>query len=222
MRKFYPINLDIQNKNCVVVGGGKVAFRKICGLLKAGANVKIVSPQVCEEVKKLVKLNSVSWICKEFSPEIIEDEIILIAASNDMKVNYQAAQAAMEKKMLVNVIDQEGGNFNVPSTINYENLLLTISTGATSPAFSKFVREMLESELNENFSKGLKIVANYRKKSKKLLTDYRMRQDFWRRALTREVWNILKTGEFEKLEVMFEDALKSFRLESQDSANRDS
>ncbi|MBR6887286.1 MAG: hypothetical protein IKN16_02450 [Selenomonadaceae bacterium] len=81
--KFYPLNLDVENKPCVVIGGGQVALRKIYGLLAAGANVKVIAPEVCAEVEELSKRGEISLTREKFSEELLGDEIILIAATNN-------------------------------------------------------------------------------------------------------------------------------------------
>lgn len=217
--KFYPLNLDVEKKSCAVVGGGEVALRKIRGLLAAGANVKVISPEVCAEVEELSGRGEISLTRENFSEEMLGDEIILIAATNDPEVNRRAAQAARAKKILVNVVEGAGGNFNVPSTIRRGELLLTISTGANSPAFSKFLRQMLEAELGENFGAGLEIISARREEIKKLLPNPRARKIFWQKILTQETWQLLKDGRLEQLEEKINHALKSFGFESQDGTD---
>lgn len=209
--KLYPINLDIENKNVVVIGGGEVALRKIRGLLEAGAQVKVIAPEICAGVEELFKRGEISLVREKFSAEMLGDEIILIAATDNPEVNLQSARAAQDKKFLVNVVDEAGGNFNVPSRIRRGDFLLTISTGATSPAFSKFVREMLEAELDENFGVGLKIISEYRREVKRLLPNHKARKIFWEKFLTREVWELLKTGQLDKLGEKINHAVKALR-----------
>ena len=208
--KFYPINLDIKNKSCVVVGGGEVAFRKIRDLLSAGANVKVIAPEICAGVEELFQRGKISLLRKNFSPDMLGDEIILIAATNNPEVNRQAADSAQSKKILVNVVDAVG-NFNVPSKIQRGDLLLTISTGGKSPAFSKFIREMLELELGENFGAGLEIISARRREVKKILPDSQTRKIFWQKILTREVWELLKLGAFDKLEKKLAETIRNFQ-----------
>ena len=217
--KSYPINLDIENKNCVVVGGGEVALRKIRGLLEAGAIVKVIAPEICAGVEELFKRGEISLVREKFSEAMLGDEVILIAATDNPEVNRQAAALAQSKKILVNVVNEAGGNFNVPSQIRRGELLLTVSTGATSPAFSKFVRQMLEAELDENFGAGLKIISEYRREVKRLLPNYKARKFFWEKFLTREVWELLKSGELKELEEKINYALESFRIESQNGTD---
>ena len=209
--KLYPLNLDIENKNCVVVGGGEVALRKIRGLLEAGAIVKVIAPEICAGVEELFQRGEIIWLKENFSPELIGDEIILIAATDNPEVNRLAAQSAQAKKILVNVVDNVGGNFNVPSRIRRGDFLLTLSTGANSPAFSKFVRQMLEAEFNENFGAGLKIISHYRREVKKLLPNPQARKIFWQKFLTREIWKLLKLGAFDKLEKKLAETIRNFQ-----------
>ena len=213
--KFYPLNLDIKNKSCVVIGGGQVALRKIRGLLAAGASVKVIAPEICAGVEELFQRGKISLLRKNFSPDMLGDEIILIAATNNPEVNRQAAESAQSKKILVNVVDG-GGNFNVPSKIQRGDLLLTISTGGKSPAFSKFIREMLELELGENFGAGLELIARCREKVKEISSDSQARKNFWEEFLTEEIWELLKFGLLDELEDKINYALESFGLESQD------
>ena len=209
--KFYPLNLDIENKSCVVIGGGQVALRKIYGLLAAGAKVKVIAPEICAGVEELFKRGEISLTRENFSPNMLSDEIILIAATDNPEVNRQASEAAQAKKILVNVVEGASGNFNVPSTIRRGDLLLTISTGANSPAFSKFIREMLETELGENFGAGLEIISARRREVKKLLPNPQARKIFWQKFLTREIWELLKRGSFEELELKLEQAMRNAR-----------
>lgn len=209
--KLYPLNLNIENKNCVVIGGGEVALRKIQGLLAAGAVVKVIAPEVCAGVDELFQGGKISLIREEFSEDLLGDEIILIAATNNPEVNRQAAESAQSKKILVNVVQGEAGNFFVPSSIRRGELLLTISTGANSPAFSKFLRQMLEEELGENFGAGLEIISHYRREVKKLLPNPQARKLFWQKFLTREIWELLKLGAFDKLEKNFAETIRNFQ-----------
>ena len=212
--KLYPINLDVEKKSCLVVGGGKVALRKIRGLLEAGALVKVIAPEICAEVAELFQRGEISWTRAEFSAELLGDEMILIAATDNPEVNRRTAEIARAKKILVNVVDETGGNFNVPSRIRRGELLLTISTGANSPAFSKFVRRMLEAELGENFGAGLEIISRYRRLVKQRLPNQSAREKFWREVLTSELWEILKSGELNTLEANINHALKNFGTQS--------
>ena len=197
--KVYPINLNVENKKCVVVGGGNVAYRKICGLIDAGAVVEVIAPEICAGIQKLIDADKITLIREKFSADKISDGLILIAATDDVEVNRIAALTARTKNFLVNVVNDFDGDFTVPSKIQRGDFLLTVSTGGNSPAFSKFVREMLETEFDDNFGEGLKIIAEFRREVKKILPDSKARTKFWYEVLTPEIWQLLKSGELDKL-----------------------
>jgi len=206
---FYPINLDVAGQACVVVGGGKVALRKIRGLLEAGATVTVIAPEICAEVDELYQRGEIFWTRENFSAELLGDELILIAATDNPEINRHAAQVARARKILVNSVDTSGGNFNVPARIRRGEFLLTLSTGANSPAFAKFVRQMLEAEFGENFGAALEIISRARREVKRRLPNQSAREKFWREILTPELWQLLKSGDVNALEKFFDEAINS-------------
>ncbi len=215
----YPINLDVIGKPCVVVGGGKVALRKINGLLEAGARVKVIAPEICAGVEELVQRGAISWTQAKFSEELLGDEVILIAATDSREVNRQACAAAQARKILVNAVNVAGGNFYVPSTLRRDEFLLTVSTGTHSPAFARFIRQMLEEEIDEQFGASLEMISAWRREIKRLLPNYAAREIFWQEVLNREAWELLRRGELDKLEERIKHALKSFGVESHDGTD---
>ena len=207
---FYPINLDVDGKACVVVGGGKVALRKICTLLESGAQVTVIAPEICAQVDELYQRGEILWTRENFSAELLGDELIVIAATNSAEVNRQVCEAAQARKILVNSVNADG-NFNVPSRIRRGEFLLTISTGAKSPAFAKFVRLMLEAEFGENFGAGLEVISQARREVKRLLPNQSAREKFWHEVLTPELWQVLKSDDIDALKKFFDDAVNSLR-----------
>ena len=216
--KFYPINLNVENKKCFVVGGGKVAARKISGLLDSGAKVEVISPEVCEEILHLAAQKKITLIQEKYSAEKISTGMILIAATNDFELNKKILRDGRNKNFLVNVVEGES-DFNVPSKVERGDFLLTISTGGNSPAFSKFVRENLDQEFSADFGEGLKIISQKRQEVKKLLQNHEDRKNFWRRILTPELWQLLKKGELEKVEEIIKNAVESAGAELQDGSD---
>ena len=207
---FYPINLDVDGKACVVVGGGKVALRKICTLLESGAQVTVIAPEICAQVDELYQRGEILWTRENFSAELLGDELIVIAATNSAEVNRQVCEAAQARKILVNSVNADG-NFNGPSRIRRGEFLLTISTGAKSPAFAKFVRLMLEAEFGENFGAGLEVISQARREVKRLLPNQSAREKFWHEVLTPELWQVLKSDDIDALKKFFDDAVNSLR-----------
>lgn len=196
--KFYPLNLNIENKKCVVVGGGKIAYDKITGLLEAGALVDVIAKDFCPEILNLA--SQLNLIRADYSADLLSTGAVLIAATNNSELNRQIAADARAKHFLVNIVDDFAGDFIVPSRIRRGDFLLAISTGGKSPAFSRFVRTMLESDFNENFAAALDIISKYRAKVQPLLPTHTARINFWRQTLTPQLWQLIKSGDTARLE----------------------
>ncbi len=196
--KFYPVNINVENQKCVVIGGGKIAYDKIVGLLEAGAQIDVIAPEICAEIENLA--SKVNIIREKYSAEKISSGVILIAATNNPELNAKIAADARAKHFLVNIVDDFAGDFIVPSRIRRGDFLLAISTGGKSPAFSRFVRQMLEAEFDENFGAALEIISRYRAIIQPLLPNHQARIKFWREFLTQEIWLLIKSGDLVALE----------------------
>ncbi|MBQ7705342.1 MAG: bifunctional precorrin-2 dehydrogenase/sirohydrochlorin ferrochelatase [Selenomonadaceae bacterium] len=203
--KFYPVNINIENKKCVVVGGGKIAFDKVVGLLEAGANVEVIAPKICTELENL--RDKIKIVRENYSAEKISEGVILIAATNNSELNAQIAKDARAKHFLVNIVDDISSDFIVPSRIRHDDFLIAISTGGSSPAFSKFVRKMLEQELDENFGAAVEIISKYRQAVIKKIPTHELRIQFWQEILTAEIWENIKSGNLSILENKIKNAL---------------
>jgi len=143
MKKYYPIFLDIEGKRCVVIGGGRVACRKIERLLSAKANVVVISPTLNEKLKKRVL-----WIEREYKNGDLEGAFIAIAATNNFEINQLVYNEAENRGILVNVVDAPRlCRFITPSIIQRENICIAISSGGENPSLSKKIRLKLEEAL---------------------------------------------------------------------------
>lgn len=142
----YPLFLKLKNKKCFVIGGGKIAERKIKGLLKTGANVFVISPTLTENLTNLYMNNKLKWIKNMYSDSFIDDDAsLIIAATNDKEVNKKVSQYCRKNKILVNVVDTpKESDFYVPAHFNKKYLQIAISTGGKNPSFSKKTRLMLQ------------------------------------------------------------------------------
>lgn len=141
--KYYPIFLNIEGKRCVVIGGGRVAKRKIEGLLRARADVVVISPNLDEELKKMVL-----WINREYKNGDLDGAFIAIAATNNKEVNQMVYNEAEERGVLVNVVDTPNFcRFIVPSIVEKEDFTIAISSCGKNPSLSKKIRLRLEEVL---------------------------------------------------------------------------
>ncbi|SDM97450.1 precorrin-2 dehydrogenase / sirohydrochlorin ferrochelatase [Fictibacillus solisalsi] len=163
----YPIVLELKGKQAVVVGGGTVAFRKIQGLLETGAFVKVISPEVIDDIKTLHAANKVMWKRKKAEPVDYEHAFIIFAATNNREVNQEVARHAGPFR-LVNVVDQPSlGSFTVPAVARRGRLVLSVSTGGASPILAKRIRNDLLAAYPEDYAAYTEFLFYCREKLKK-------------------------------------------------------
>ncbi|MFN4132118.1 MAG: bifunctional precorrin-2 dehydrogenase/sirohydrochlorin ferrochelatase [Caldimicrobium sp.] len=163
MTKYYPIFLKLENKLVVVIGGGQVAERKILTLLDRGAKIKVISPELTNKLKNLVKEGKILWEKKEYEKGDLEGAFIVIGATNNPMVQEEIYKEAEEKGIPCNIVDKpQYCSFIVPSLIERGDLTLAISTGGASPAVAKRLRERLESILGEEYELYLKLMRKIR------------------------------------------------------------
>jgi uroporphyrin-III C-methyltransferase/precorrin-2 dehydrogenase/sirohydrochlorin ferrochelatase len=129
---YLPVFLKIEDRSCLVVGGGKVAARKVSLLNRAGARITVVAPEICNEVKALVEQGAVTCVEREFREGDMEDAILVIAATDNAAVNRTVSGLAHQLRVPVNVVDNPGlCSFIMPSIIDRSPVQVAVSTGGT-------------------------------------------------------------------------------------------
>lgn len=169
--KSYPIMLNIEGKAVVVVGGGLIAYRKITGLLQAGAYITVISPVIHSKIEQLFIENKISWKNKSFEPVDLDSALIVIAATNSEIVNTFVASSA-GKHQLVNIVDNpELSTFHVPAKLTRGDLTISVATGGGSPTLSKSIRDELAVIYDDTYGDYLEFLTLSREKVKHSIFD---------------------------------------------------
>lgn len=164
----YPIMLNMKGKAVAVIGGGRIASRKMVGLLHAGANVTVVSPEINSNIEKLVNKKQINWKKKLFEPGDLDSVWLVIAATNNKKINEFVASSS-ENHQLVNVVsNDEIGDFHVPATLTRGQLTISVATGGASPILAKVIRDELAVIYDDTYEDYLSFLAMSRKKMKQV------------------------------------------------------
>ena len=164
MSSFYPILVDLRGKKALVVGGGKVAQRKIETLLECGTFVQVVAKELTAELEELRSSQKIEFLGGEFSEAYLEGAFLVFAATDDALLNRRVSHAAQQRGLLVNAVDQPADcNFIVPSVLTRGDLLIAVSTSGKSPAFARKVRVELERHFGEEYGLFLSLMGNLRK-----------------------------------------------------------
>ena len=163
--KYYPVNLNINGRKCLVVGGGGVASRKVKSLLDCGAEVTVVSPAFAEALKHMADHPRVTLVKRPYASGDLDGMFLVIGATDDMALNRRINADAESRQMLCNIADvPEVCNFILPSVIRQGDFMLTISTSGKSPAFAKHLRRQLQDTYGPEYARFLNLMGAIRKR----------------------------------------------------------
>jgi precorrin-2 dehydrogenase / sirohydrochlorin ferrochelatase len=166
---YLPLNIDMQDRVVLIVGGGRVATRKALALLKAGAEVRIVSPFLSEELAACEAAGEIKVRTREFASPDVEGAFMVITATDNAQANAAAAAEARRRGILVAVTDDpEAGNCMFPAVLRRGELEIAVSSGGRCPAFSTQVRDVIGNVIGEEYGTAL---AQLSEEREKLLTE---------------------------------------------------
>ena len=164
----YPLMMNLQNNRVIVIGGGRVAFRKTTGLLDSGAQVVVISPKLIPEMERLRDQEKIEWKDAHFHESILDDyrdAILIFGTTDDRQVNLQIYNAAYGRRLPCNIADvPDLCTFIVPAVISQGDLMIAVSTGGASPALARKIREELEKQYGPEYGKMTKLMGDLRKR----------------------------------------------------------
>jgi uroporphyrin-III C-methyltransferase/precorrin-2 dehydrogenase/sirohydrochlorin ferrochelatase len=197
LKLYYPVGLDLADKDVLVVGGGTIAEGKIDQLLECGARITLVSPRATPRLVALAAQGAFRWVERAFEPGDVATDgqpaWIVIAASDDRAANAEVAAVARAAGRLVNAVDDVPNcDFIAMSVLRRGDLQIAISTGGGSPAMARWMREELEARLPEELGTLLDLLAEARSELK---AEHRIPPyPTWRRAVTPDLLRDLADG----------------------------
>jgi precorrin-2 dehydrogenase/sirohydrochlorin ferrochelatase len=176
MAHSYPMMVDLNERNILVVGGGKVAERKIKSLLPTGAHITVVSPIITDEIRRYAKQKRIRLQLRNYQTEDGAECFLVIAATDQALVNLQIYEDAQKRKQWINVVDQPSlCNFTVPSVFKRGKLTISVSTEGASPSLAKQIRHDLESQYGDEYELLLELTQELRSRIQWEIDDPKMR-----------------------------------------------
>lgn len=183
---YFPMFVDMTKRECLIVGGGNVAYRKVIVMLDFGAKVTVVAEDICDELRNLTiddisneyksglytanKENRITFIKRRFERKDCDGMEMVIAATDDNALNHEIAEYCKANGIMVNAVDQKADcSFIFPSYIKEKNLVAAFSSGGNSPVLTQYLKgkeqEILTpflGELNEYMGQiREKVIAQY-------------------------------------------------------------
>ena len=162
---YYPVNLDVTGKQCLVVGAGSVGTRKIAGLLACDAMVSVVSITASPRVRSLANDGVIIYHERAYGEDDLKNVFLVIGATDNNVLNRQIYEDACKRQLLCNIADQPAlCNFILPAVVRQGDLVIAVSTSGKSPALAKRLRRELEAAYGREYAVFLKLMGAARKK----------------------------------------------------------
>jgi siroheme synthase-like protein len=195
----YTVQLNIENKRCVIIGGGSVALRKTESLLKAGAAVTVIAPAILPAITALLRNFPALTLCqREYRTGDIGHAFLVIAATDNRKVNAAVVQEATQNHCLLNVADDpDAGNFSVAGTYDNGSLHFSAATGG-NPRLTHLLLEDLREQYGDDMAAFAAFLDEQRETIKQHLPGSQARQEFWRKTLTHQLLQLVKEGQLQQ------------------------
>ena len=187
----YPVNLIVEGRRCLVVGGGNVAARKAAGLRACGAEVHVVAPAIGDAMRRV---DGVTWEERPYRAGEVAGYRLAVAATGDADVNRAVFDDGEALGVWVNSADDPAScSFTLPSVARRGPVTVTVSTGGHSPALAAWLRERFEAQLGPEYETLVDLLATERAA---LQAAGRSTEDVdWKRALDSDMLELIRAGQ---------------------------
>ena len=205
---YLPIFLDLKGKPVLLVGGGTVALRKARLLCRAGAMVEVVAPDVDPALEEVIGECDGCIVIGEFKPDDIEGKALVVAATDDARINAEVSALCHARHIPVNVVDNpELCSFIMPSIVDRSPLMIAISSGGQSPVLARLLRARIEALIPSAYGKLAQFVGRLRHTVKQRLGDERVRRHFWENVLEGPIAEMVLAGKTDGAETLLQSQL---------------
>jgi uroporphyrin-III C-methyltransferase / precorrin-2 dehydrogenase / sirohydrochlorin ferrochelatase len=203
-----PIFFKINNRHCVVIGGGDVAMRKVTMLLKADADVTVISTEICHELHELVTTKKIKYVKASFEKNQLDGSCLVIAATDDAIVNEAVSTAAKAQNIPVNVVDAPDlCTFTMGSIIDRSPVVIAVSSEGNAPVLARYIRTKIETMLPAGYGRIAAIAGEFREQVKEKFATTQLRRRFWEGVLQGPMVERVLAGQEQAARELLQDIL---------------
>jgi precorrin-2 dehydrogenase/sirohydrochlorin ferrochelatase len=206
--RYYPVNLDIQNRPCLVVGGGAVGARKVATLVECKAVVTVVSPDTVPALARLADEKTIVLKRRAYRSSDISGMFLVIGATDDEALNRRINTDAERQGLLCNIADRpQICNFILPAVVRRGDFVMAISTAGKSPAFAKHVRQRLESEFGPEYGDLLDLMGAIRTRLLAEAHAPEAHKPLFEQLIDADLLTLVKDGDTDRIDRLLESVL---------------
>ena len=192
---YYPIYLDIEGRNVIIIGGGNVCARKAETMMRYGARVTIVAPEFTDEIEGWAREGCLALKRKTYDASDLDGANIVIASTDIQSVNEQIAADCRARRIPVNVVDVTPlCEFIVPAIIESGSVQIAVSTGGRSPALARTLKEDLQRFIGPEYSEVNDVLGTLRDGAKSVLPTDMDRKRFFDGIIAQGILELLREG----------------------------
>jgi len=196
---YLPLFTRLNDRSCLIVGGGPIALRKARLLARAGARVQVVAPVVAEELRQLALASGGEVRERAYCADDLNDTVLVIAATDEHSINESVSAAAQARRIPVNVVDNpELCSVILPSIIDRSPLIVAISSGGASPVLARQLRAKLESWIPAAYGRLAMLAARFRERARQRVPEPDQRRRFWEDVLDGPIAELVLAGRDEQ------------------------
>lgn len=213
--KLFPMTVDLRERRVLVIGAGTVAQRKIERLLGTGAHIHVAAPRFSPQIIELSRQGMLTLSESRYTPHLLDDAWLVIAATNDSKLHRVIARDATQRRVFVNVVDEPSlCSFQSPSVVERGPLTIAISSSGHAPVIARRLRERIETLFDPSLGALVSLAARYRRIIRTLRPDLRQRRQFYDWLLNGPVTDHLKAQHIDHAEHALLEALHTTPAEN--------
>lgn len=214
---YIPLFLSLKQQPCLVVGAGEIAARKIELLSRAGANITVVASEIGESVAAIRDGYPLNIKQKAFADSDLDGMRLVVSATNDRTANMAIAEAAKQRSLLVNVVDNPDlCNFIFPAIVDRSPVIAAISSGGASPVLARLLRAKIESTVPAAFGLLAQLAEKFRPLVKQQIHEGPQRRIFWENVLQGPIAELVFAGKQQEAE----DQLRNQLMQTETSDNK--
>lgn len=212
MAHLYPININLAGKLCLIVGGGKVAERKVTSLLEYEPVLRLVSPQAEKSIQQRASEGDLQWIPRKFADQDLDGVFMVFIATNNTQINQNIAELCRARGILVNAVDDPPNcDFFLPSVLRRDSLVVSVSTEGKSPLYAARLRRELEAIITEEHGQYVDMLGKLRQEVKNSGLDIEQRKQILDKLVNSDILELIQAGLDEKVEERIKECMSSLR-----------
>lgn len=200
--RYFPIFVDTQNQDCLVIGAGEVAARKIELLLKTEAHIQVIAPYACNTVLQYAEQGKITLLQRRFQDADIQQQTLIFVATDNSELNAHIHHLAKSKGIMVNVVDNTPlCRFITPAIVDRSPIVIALSSGGSAPVLLRYIRQKLETVIPHSINKLGGLFERFRDRVKAAFNDVDSRRAFWEDVMEGQIAEHALNNQSDKAEL---------------------